>query len=237
MFSGSHHFLNLLFDLFQQKAAVLRYCDGSKKSSRPKKTTTVQYTECLLVSPGIEISEDIMSLIKPGPTRKLTLEQEFLLVLMRLRLGLLVEDLTFKFCESAESVSQIVIIWVIRLSKESKSLIIWSSQASIRSAFPDCFKRLYPNVRTIIDFSEIFFDNPSSLDVQSCLWIVYKHHCTMKFLIAITPDSAVSWLSLLYGRRVSDIYIVRDSGFLGILEPFDQVIADKGFKIKTETMK
>ena len=44
----------------------------------------------------------------------------------------------------------------------------------------------------------------------------------------------MSWLSPLYGGQVSDIHIVRDSGFLGILEPFDPVMADRGFKIKTE---
>ena len=187
-----------------------------------------------MASSGIEISDNLTTLLKSGPARKLTLEQEFLLVLMRLRLGLLVEDLAFRFCVSAGKVSQIVITWVILLSKELKSLIIWPSRARIRSTLPDCFKRLYPNVRTIIDCSEIFFDTPSSLDVQACLWSDYKHHCTVKFLIAITPNGAVSWLSPLYGGRASDIHIVRDSGFLGILEPFDQVMADRGFKIKTD---
>ena len=133
MFSGGHHFLNLFFNLFQQKAAVMSYWDGSKKSSRPKKTSTVQYTEHLLASPGIEISQDLMPLLKSG-------EQEFMLALMRLRLGLLVEDLAFRFCVSAGKVSQIVITWVIFLSKELKSLIIWPSRARIRSTLPDCFK-------------------------------------------------------------------------------------------------
>ena len=186
-----------------------------------------------MASPGIEISQNLMPLLKSGPARKLILEQEFLLVLMRLRLGLLVEDLAFGFCVSAGKVSQIVITWVILLSKELKLLIIWPSRARIRSTLPDCFKRLYPNVRTIIDCSEIFFDTPSSLDMQACLWTDCKHHCTVKFLIAITPNGAVSWFSPLYGGRAFDNHIVRDSGFLGILEPFDQVMADRGFKIKT----
>ena len=56
----------------------------------------------------------------------------------------------------------------------------------------------------------------------------------MNFLIAITLNGAASWLSPFYGGRVSDIHIVRDSGSLGILEPFDPVVADRGFKIKTE---
>ena len=89
-------------------------------------------------------------------------------------------------------------------------------------------------MRTIIDCSEIFFDPPSSSDVKACLWNDYKHHCTVKLLIAITPNGAVSWLSPLYGGRTSGTHIVRDIGFLGILEPFDQVMAERGFKIKTD---
>ena len=60
---------------------------------------------------------------------------------MRIRLGLLIEDLDFRFCVSAEKVSQIIIIWVILLPKDMKSLIVWSSHARIRSALPDYFKK------------------------------------------------------------------------------------------------
>ena len=84
-----------------------------------KNTTIVQYTESLLASPRIKISEDFMPLLKSGPARKLTLGQEFLHVLIRLRPGLLVEDLAFRFCVSAGKVSQIT--HVILLSKKSKS--------------------------------------------------------------------------------------------------------------------
>ena len=72
----------------------MSYWDDSKKSSRPEKKTTVQYS--LLASSGIEISDNLTTLLKSGPARKLTLEQEFLLVLTRL--GLLVEELASRFC-------------------------------------------------------------------------------------------------------------------------------------------
>ena len=147
-----------------------------------------------------------------APTK--TLEQEFFLFLMRLRLGLLVEDLAFRFYVSAGKVSKIVITWVILLFKKLKSLIIWYSRARIRSILLGCFKRLYPNVRIIIECSEIFFDTPSSLDMQGCLWSDYRHHCTVKFLIANTTNGAV------YGGRVSDIHMVRGSSFLGDLRAF-----------------
>ena len=120
------------------------------------------------------------------------------------------------------------------ISKELNFLIKWPSRNQIKSVLPYCFKRLYPNVRTIIDCTELFFDTPSSLDIQACLWSDYKHHTTVKFLVAITPNGAVSWISPVYGGRTSDIHIVRNSGFLDILEPYDQVMADRGFKIKTD---
>ena len=44
----------------------------------------------------------------------------------------------------------------------------------------------------------------------------------------------VSFVSPAYGGRGSDIHIARDSGFLDLLEPFDQARADRGFKIKTD---
>ena len=55
------------------------------------------------------------------------------------------------------------------LSKDMKSLIIWSSHTRIKSMLPDCFKQLFPKVETIIDCSEIFFGTPNLLDVQACL--------------------------------------------------------------------
>ena len=103
---------------------------------------------------------------------------------------------------------------------------------------PDVFKRLYPKVRAIIDCTEIFVQTPSSLEAQALLWSDYKHSCTFKFQIAVTPYGAVSWVSPCYGGRTTHIHIVRNSGFLDVLEPYDTVIADRGFKIKTDlTMK
>ena len=54
--------------------------------------------------------------------------------------------------------------------------------------------------------------------------------------MAITPNGAISWLSPVYVGRASDKYIVRDSGFYDILEPYDQIMADRGFKIKADLL-
>ena len=113
-------------------------------------------------------------------------------------------------------------------------MIIWPSQGQIYRTLPDCFKKFYPDTRCIIDYSEIFIETTSSLDTQCQDWSDYKSHCTFEFLVAITPNGAVSWISPAYGGRASDIHIVRESGFLDLLKPYDRIIADRGFKLKTD---
>ena len=118
-----------------------------------------------------------------------------------------------------------------------KRVGIFDNLAFKRSNFaklPEYFKKSYPKVRTIIDCTEVFLETQSSLEVQALLWSEYKHYCTFKFLVAITLNGAVSWVPPCYGRRTTDIYIVQDSGFLYILQPYDTVIADCGFKIKSD---
>ena len=55
---------------------------------------------------------------RPGPERKLRLEQEFLLTLMKLRLALLIIDLGFRFHVSSTTVSSVFITWIKLTSKE-----------------------------------------------------------------------------------------------------------------------
>ena len=90
----------------------------------------------------------------------------------------------------------------------------------------------------IIDCSEIFVETPSSLDVQAALWSDYKHHTTVKVsvLYGITPNGASSYISPCHGGRATDIHIVRDSGFPKKLEPFDEVMTDRGFKIQNDLL-
>ena len=64
----------------------------------------------------------------PGPERKLRLEQEILLTLMKLRLALLTIDLGFRFHVSATTVSSIFITWIKLMSKELTSVLsVWPS--------------------------------------------------------------------------------------------------------------
>lgn len=163
--------------------------------------------------------------------RKLSFEQEFFLVMLRLRLGLKYQDLAFRFQISKSSVSSIFTTWIKLMAAELKYLISWPSKQENINSLPESFKKNYPKTRVIIDCTEIFIQTPSSLDVQSMCWSEYKHHTTIKFLLGISPRGLITFVSKAYGGRASDKFIVEDSNFLDNLEPYDQVLADRGFKI------
>ena len=135
------------------------------------------------------------------------------------------------------TVNSIFITWIKLMSKELTSvLIVWPSRQQVKKTLPSCFRKLYPKVRCIIDCFEWFTETPSGLDLAATLWSEYKHHYTFKVLVAITPNGAISYVSSCYGGRASDIFIVRNSGFLNMIEPYDEIMADRGFKIREDLM-
>ena len=118
---------------------------------------------------------------KPGPQRKLKLEQELLLIMMRLHLALSVGDLAFRSAISDSLVGSIFISWVKLMKCELSWLIKQPSKEQTKKVLPKCFEKYYSKVRCIIDCSEVFIETPSSLELQAICWSDYKHHCTFKF--------------------------------------------------------
>lgn len=171
-------------------------------------------------------------------TRKLSAKNEFLLTLMRLRLGLLNEDLADRFCISTTLCSNIFTSWVKFLRKTLADVLVnWIPKESILEHMPDIYKEKgYGNVRCIIDCSEIFIERSKSLNVQAVTWSDYKHHNTVKFLIGISPTGYITFLSDCYGGRASDKFICNDSGFFELLEYGDNIMADRGFQITEELL-
>lgn len=75
---------------------------------------------------------------------------------------------------------------------------------------------------------------PSGLDNQSACYSHYKSHNTMKGLVGITPNGVISFMSDLYSGSISDLEIVKKSGYLEHLNKGDLVMADKGFTIQDD---
>ena len=72
----------------------------------------------------------------------------------------------------------------------------------------------------------------TSLTAHAQTWSNYKHHNTVKFLIGITPQGSVAFISQGWGGRTSDVHLTENSGLLQKLLPGDVVLADRGFTIQ-----
>ena len=167
-------------------------------------------------------------------TGKLTLMDEFLMVLMKLRLGLLNEDLGYRFGVSNSTVSRTFHKWLESMYIRLKPCIRWPDKETVRKTLPIAFKKHYSKVRCIIDCTEVFIERPTSLQARAQTYSNYKKHNTIKFLIGITPSGVICFLSKCWGGRVSDKELTRESGFLNKLEHTDEIMADRGFLIEEE---
>ncbi|GFV58178.1 THAP-type domain-containing protein [Trichonephila clavipes] len=75
---------------------------------------------------------------------------------------------------------------------------------------------------------------PSSPKEQQMTFSCYKNANTLKGMIGITPNGAISFISELYCGSISDKQLFIKSKLMDLLEPNDVVMADKGFLIENE---
>lgn len=126
--------------------------------------------------------------------------------------------------------------WVDLMHTKLNFMVTWPDRDIIYKTIPPDMKEKFPRLTSIIDCFEIFTETPGQLKAHAQCYSNYKKHTTVKFLIACSPLGAVTFLSNAYGGRISDVNVVRDSGFLSHAyhQPGDQILADRGFTMKDE---
>lgn len=181
--------------------------------------------------------------IQPRNTHAFSVENEFLLVLMKLRMGLTNLDLSARFGCSDATISRILTTWINFIYLRLGSLVIWPHRDVIIAKMPPDFRHEYPRTMIIIDCLELNVQMPSSRQMQSKTYSDYKSTNTFKCLVGVDALGGIMFVSQLYTGRISDKEICHRSGFFNLLQeklntdellPGDAVMADKGFLIKQE---
>ncbi|KAK6186690.1 hypothetical protein SNE40_005975 [Patella caerulea] len=159
--------------------------------------------------------------------------QQLVLCLMKLRLNSSNQDLADRFNVSDTTVSRVFLNVLDILYACLQPDIHWPDREQIQKTVPMSFRAHFgTKVAVIIDCFEVFIERPSNLRAGGETWSNYKHNHTAKYLIGITPQGVVSFISDGYGGRASDKTITETCGFLNKLTPGDVVLADRGFDIQ-----
>lgn len=160
-----------------------------------------------------------------------------LLFLMEMKLGITFDALSEIFRVSNSTVSNIFHEVLNTLYECTKTWIFWPSREAIRETMPSSFRN-YPWCRAIIDCTELYCETPPTVEQRVQIFSSYKSNYTIKYLVAISPSSMITYISKGYGDKSTDGFIVNDSGYLELVEPGDQILANKGFpQIRTALLE
>ena len=153
---------------------------------------------------------------------------QFLMVLMKLRLNLTDQDLGYRFGISQCTVSKIWMKVINIMYVRLKSFIMWPEREQLQKTMPLTFRDNFSKCVCIIDCFEIFCERPRDLMARAQTYSHYKHHNTVKLVFR----HKVLYISKGWGGRVSDKYLTENCGLLNCILPGDQILADRGFNVQ-----
>jgi hypothetical protein len=163
----------------------------------------------------------------------LSLADQVLMTLMKLRLNCRDLDLSDRFCLSRRTVSNIIKTVICALHEilfEGVIMHGMPTQLKCKGSTPQCFAD-FTSCRAIVDATEITVDIPTELNKQAACYSNYKSRHTVKVVTCVAPNGAITYCSKAYPGSTSDNAIVQHSKMLDCFVPGDLILADKGFTI------
>ncbi|CAJ1061481.1 uncharacterized protein LOC127942764 [Xyrichtys novacula] len=158
--------------------------------------------------------------------------QMLLLTLMRLTLNLPRQHLAHIFGISMSTVSTVFLNTISALYTKPGAFVNWPERDALVLTMPHQFVEAFgKKVAVIINCFEILIERPSNHKAKAETFSNYKHSNTMKYLIGITPNGAISFISKGWEGRTTDKTVTEQCGIIDKLLPGELVLADHGFDI------
>ena len=109
-------------------------------------------------------------------SRSMLIIDEMFIILVRIKLGLFIQDLAFRFQLHMSTVSGNLTAWVNYLYFLLGTQPIWPPREEINVCMPDQFKQLYPSTQVILDCTKLFVQLYSSYKSNTALtcFITYR---------------------------------------------------------------
>ena len=161
------------------------------------------------------------------------LEDQIFITLMKMKLNYTHLHLAQLFSCSVATISNVVLTFVHVLH----SLFFDDLMSTIPSrdknaaGAPSSFS-LFNNCRIVIDCTDIEIAVPGLMSKQNATYSSYRGMNSFKFIVGVSPNAVISYVSDLYPGSISDKAIVEKSGLLKHFVAGDLILADKGFLIQ-----
>lgn len=173
---------------------------------------------------------------------KLSFQEQLLLTLMRLRLYLNVEDLAIRFQISQPTATRYISKWIdVMYVRLAMNFMVWPRRDELLLTMPMLFRKHFRRCVVIIDCFEVSCQPFTNFLDRCSTYSNCKSLATVKFLIGITPQGTISYISQGYRGRSSDVYKTDDSKHIAVVASDEKVIknplsgdvvlADRGFLI------
>ena len=165
-------------------------------------------------------------------SKTLTVEEEFLICLIKLKMNYLFQDIAYHLNVSVVTVEESFHRTLDLLYIKLKYLVKWPSRENLKKSMHQSFKNDFrQKVVVVMDCFELFTERLSSAgNKEYTYYSNYRHIQSIKYLIGIAPPGVVTFISEgSMGGKTSDQQLIGKSGVMKNLLPGDIVMVDRGF--------
>ncbi|XP_034039398.1 uncharacterized protein LOC117522125 [Thalassophryne amazonica] len=225
--------VQMLLSENQQLRDMMSAVDLSEVSFRDNDEKTKVYTGLTTFTLLMAVFDLIRPNLEEKPNEALTPFQQLLLTLMKLRLGIPLQYLSYAFKVQDATVQRTFsdVIHILNV-KFVPLILFWPEREQIRRTMPYVFKAAFPKCASIIDCFEVLIEKPAASHAKSLQHPHDKSHNSMKYLISVTPQGFVSFVSQGWAGCTSNRLLTERCGYLRNLEAGDTVLAHRDFSIE-----